>query len=759
MKRQIYLSASILALTAVLPAASALAQTQEKTDATKTTKGDGIVEVVVTATKRATNLQKVPMVVDVIGRDELAKASLSEMSQIQTLVPGLNIQQAGTLSQYYIRGVGGTVTGPADQPGISLNIDGAYSQSPVAGHVSFYDINHIEVLKGPQGTLFGRNATGGAINLTTNNPTFKNGFSVAADLGTYGRKKLEAVANYAIDDKVALRFAAMSAEHDGYYKDGLDDEDNYGFRGKLLYKPNERLTVLFSADYAVEGGKGSAMMPVDDSGHTLTSDSRAGPTDPIVTTFAETGVAPIYGWKAGDFNKYAHQNNKTHGVNLQVDYDLGPVNLTFLTANHTTALDTVSYLSGFALAQNYETKEDATELRLSSKNTGGRFSYVGGLYFYNAKVTGDILTVLGTTGSPILSARSGGFDPALILTGSHSFDTDNSMRDHAVFGQGQYQITSKLRFTLGARYLEEHQVRQGTTQLISFGVLGPETVSRAQKDYSRTIWRTGFDYTPSQQSTIYAYASSGWKSGDLMNYDSPYNNYKPESLTAYSLGTKNRLLNNRLQLNGEIFYWNYLNRQVLTFAVVENGGVATRAQVTVNAARSHIQGAEFDAAYRLTSVDTFGFAVEYIDQAVNDSFTLPSATPQNGCTLISGQLYDCSGSNMQQEPKFSGNISYEHEFEFKNGSRVSASIRSKFQSKSDITQSPTSAAGIQDAYTMTNLNVTYVEPHGRWSIGAYVNNVENSLVRVSSTGSPVTGTAWVTQLAPRTSGIQLKYMY
>ncbi|CAN5502149.1 TonB-dependent receptor [soil metagenome] len=756
MKQRMYWSSSALALSVAIctcPVSAVSAEQQAKASET-------ISEVIVTATKRATNLQDVPMVVDVVSNKDLERASLSQMQDVQTLVPGLNIQQTGTLSQYYIRGVGGTVTGPADQPGISLNIDGVYSQSPVAGHVSFYDLDHIEVLKGPQGTLFGRNSTGGAINLTTHNPVFANHVSVGVDLGNYGRKKVEAMANYAISDQAAVRLAAVSTEHDGYFKDGLDDEDNWGVRGKLLYQPDDRLSILIGADYGKEGGKGSGMMPlVEATGHSLTSDPRAGPTDPVVVNLARTGIAPIFGYPTGDFSKYARQDNETGGVNGQVDYDLGPVGMTLLASHHRASIDTVSYIAAFVLAQAYKTTESTAELRFTSKDEDARFKYVAGLYFYDQGVSGDVLGLFGSAGSPILSGRDGGFDPALVLTAGHQSNTDNHITDQAIFGQGQFQIVDKLSFTLGARYLNEKQTNKATSQAISVGVLGAKVPSLGEREDDRVIWRAGFDYTPTVRSTIYAYASSGWKSGGLAAYDAPYNSYKPEALTAYSIGSKNRFFDNRLQVNGELFYWDYTNRQLITFLLVTTGGVPSQSQVTVNSKQSHIQGAQLDVQYRASAHDTIGFAVEYIDEAKNDDFISPSLTPVTGCSAIGAMTYDCSGSNMTQEPKFSGNVSYEHIFEMRNGGQVSLNVRSKFQTKMDLQQSAQTEAGRQGAYTLTNLNLAYAAPSRRWSAGAYVTNLEDRLIRLSSVTSPVTGTSWSNYMAPRTYGLQLKFEY
>jgi len=217
-------------------------------------------EIIVTAQRRSENVQRAALAVDVVSTDKLALVSANRASDLVTLVPALQIGESGQGQQsLYLRGVGTFSANSYSDPAVAFNVDGVAIGRPSSMSGVLYDLARVEVLKGPQGTLYGRNATGGAINIVPNAPRLGQTSGYAAlTLGTYAEVHPEGAINVAVSETSAARLAFTYLRHDGYQSDGTGDADNYAFRGQYLIKPSSDFSIRLAGDYAHDGGHNAA---------------------------------------------------------------------------------------------------------------------------------------------------------------------------------------------------------------------------------------------------------------------------------------------------------------------------------------------------------------------------------------------------------------------------------------------------------------------------------------------------------------------
>jgi len=724
--------------------------------------GLALEEIIVTAEKRETDLQKTPVVVNVVSSETLKEASVTEVQNLQTVVPNLFVRRTGARVDFSIRGVASQIISGADQPSTAILIDGIYTQASASGLGSFLDLNQVEVLKGPQGTLFGRNATAGAVSIKSNNPEFKTTGSVDADIGNYSRANIAAVFNTALTDQLAIRAAFASNSRDGYFSDGYEDEKVYTGRLKVLYKPSENFSWLLSGNYAHQGGKGTGYVLLNRfTGQTYAADPWSGPTDP-----AYQAVLPAFRGYWGYGGRF---NQKTYGFNSQIDWKLGPGTLTVIGGHQVSVRDDVQ--------QNFQTTynpitEDSWEARFASNNPDSRLKWLGGLYYYNQDFYSDNFGAqTGITATAVppfsVSARNAQLDLGDFTSVTFTNGQQQRTTSYAAFTQETFAIVEAVRLTAGARWQHE-TIRRGGTRSWRYtnGTLVPPVTFTpwVEAEWDVLTWKGGVDFDLGKNSMGYLNVSTGWKAGKPNTFLAPYDKQAPEKMTAYTLGIKNRFFDDRLQLNGELFYWDYKDRQVnITKNPVFNTD-GTRAtaptgsfdvSVPLNAPKSHIQGADLDIAYVLTASDRVSLNVEYIDEATFDDL--------GGQVLAScPALKDCQAND---SPKWSGTVSYRHTQDIGSLGRLALDYSGKYQTKVllDVNGVPGEQAGYwQDAYYMSNVGLAYTPVSSSWNVRAYVNNAEDKRIKASATresaGAGATAVTYyrATFLPPRTYGVQLR---
>jgi iron complex outermembrane recepter protein len=730
------------------------------------TNGSGVAaldEVIVTAQRREENLQRAAIAVSAVAGDALTNQSISQATDLTRLVPSLQVAPASAFTQIYLRGVGTFGANAFAEQGVAFNLDGVYLSRPAAPAGLFYDLERLEVLKGPQGTLYGRNATGGAVNVITVKPKLgEYSGSIIGEVGNYEAVKLTGAANLPLGESVALRVAAQSAQHEGYFSDGYDDEDTQAIRGQLRAQLGEGFDINIMADFAKVGGKGSGgtIMPLLFGD----GDERLGPSDPrvIAAYLSRPPTRPVPQIIARD-NGY--QDNTFSGLSATINADLGFATLTVVPAYRKTDLDFLGYASSFLIDVTEKSEQTSLEARLG--NQGERLTWVVGAYWFDESVSANQLFDQASNATLILS----------------ELDT----RSYAVFGQATWSLTDQFRVTGGIRYTSDNKKQDTYAEsrpFVGFVPPGPPafipiiavipTISRSDVDFSQTTWKVGVEYDLAEDSLLYASVATGFKSGIL--YAAQGRNYsEPEELTAYTLGSKNRFLDNRLQINAEAFYWDYKDQQISHLGPVQVastpfGPIFGPVFVTENAGAATLYGVEVELLFQLTADDLFSANLQYLNTEYDDLryqyYSTSGAPPTVGCGVTSttqtgaapqARIFNvnCSGRPLPNAPEWALNVGYEHTFHIGERGALVVGVNSRLESSRYLSIDYLDQ-GRQDAYSLTNAFVTWETPTKGVAITGFVNNIEDELVFSNSLQSPAKSGVIYNQLRPpRTYGMRV----
>jgi iron complex outermembrane receptor protein len=714
-------------------------------------------EIVVTAQRREENLQKAAIAVSAVAGDALTKASVTQATDITRLVPAVQIAPAASFTQIYLRGVGTFGANAFAEQGVAFNLDGVYLSRPGAPAGLFYDLERLEVLKGPQGTLYGRNATGGAVNVITAKPKLgETSGRFGAEFGNYDTFKANGAVNLPLGEIAGLRLAGQLAKHDGYFSDGYDDEDTKAARATLRVDPAGGFDATISLDYADVGGMGSGgtIMPL------VGGDARLGPSDPrVVAAYVSrppTAPVPQLIAKADGY-----QNNKFYGAAATLNFDLGGAQLTVVPAWRKTDLDFRSYASGFLIDITEKSEQSSLEARLSGKTE--RLTWVLGGFAFSEDVDADQLFDQGSNGSYIRSKLK--------------------TKSAAVFGQATWSLSQRLRATGGLRYTKDNKNQDSYAESRPFVGFTPAftpiisvipTSATSDVNFKKATWKAGLEYDAGERSLLYASVATGFKSGVLFAARGQ-NWSRPENLTAYTIGSKNRFLDNRLQLNLEGFWWDYKDQQVSHLgatlaATTPAGNIYAPLFLTENAGAATIYGAEAELLFQATGNDLISANVQYLhtnyDELKYQAYSTTGPAPSIGCatTLTSqtgaspaARIYnvDCSGRPVVNAPKFVLNLAWEHTFHLVNGARVIAGADTRVESARYLSIDFLEA-GRQGGYMMSNARITYETPDGRWGVTGFVNNLENEVVFANSLQHPAKAGVIYNQVRPpRTYGLRI----
>jgi iron complex outermembrane receptor protein len=714
-------------------------------------------EVVVTAQRREENLQRAAVAVSAVAGDALTKASITQATDLTRLIPSVQIAPAASFTQVYLRGVGSFGANAFAEQGVALNLDGVYLSRLGAPAGIFYDLERVEVLKGPQGTLYGRNATGGAVNIITAKPKLgETSGQVSAEYGNYDAVKASGAVNLPLGQDAALRIAGQIAKHDGYFSDGYDDEDTKAVRAQLRYDPAGGFDATVSVDYADVGGMGSGgtIMPL------AGGDARLGPSDPRVVAayVARTPTAPVPQLIA---KNDGYQNNRFLGVGSTLNFDLGFAQLTVIPAWRKSDLDFRSYASGFLIDITENSKQSSLEARLAGKT--GPLTWVAGAYGFSEDVDADQL-----------------FDQASNASYIRSKLKTQSL---AAFGQATWSLTERLRATGGLRFTKDNKRQDsyaesrpfvGFTPAFTPIILTVPTTAKSDVDFKKTTWKVGLDYDLAEHSLLYATVATGYKSGVLFAA-SANNASKPEVMTAYTVGSKNRFLDNRLQFNLEGFWWDYKDQQISHLgaalaASTPAGNIYAPLFKTENAGKATIYGLEGELLFQITGDDLVSANVQYLHGQYDDlkyqAYSTTGPAPAVGCpvTLTSqvgtspaARIYnvDCSGKPLVNAPRWTANLAWEHTFHLTSGAKVLLGADTRLE-RSRYLSIDYLQEGRQGGYAMSNAHATFETADDKWAVTAFVNNIEDVVVFANSLQSPAkAGVVYNQVRPPRTYGLRV----
>jgi iron complex outermembrane recepter protein len=708
-----------LCLLAIAPVAAAA-------DASDT---EALEEIVVTAQHKEENAQSTPIAMSVYTGDTVKENNIVDIASLAAFAPDVNFSTSEGSPIITIRGVSSLDVTENGDPAVAINTDGFYVNRPYGLDATLYDIDRIEVLRGPQGTLNGRNAIGGAINIVTAQPT--NTFAAYASLayGNYNTLEFQGMVNLPISDTVQLRAAFMSISHDGYRNNApqpdADDADNKSGRVELAFEPFENFRGLVTVQFTKEGGLGDSLQNIP------YIYSSTGALDHNLPPGINPYTFPIATPPSLSLNDRLTRFNFT--------YDLGPVMLTALGGfdhiewHHATdQSSTVNKPPVQTFIQNEYPNTFNGELRASSKTDSPLQWQVGTFYFRENS------HLVSYSGAPQVDGTYNEFFGFVYSTRS---------RSAAGYGQASYLLTSDLKLTAGVRYTSDFKGEAGYYGDLTVGPSSGYAYQSGSSSSTKTTYHAALDYNVTAKNLLYAKVDTGYKAGGFNFGGAPYN---PETVTSFEIGSKNRFFDDTLQWNFAAFDENDQGQQVATYAFLPNG---LAEQLTENAGKSKIWGGETDFIYKVPYIGTLNATVNYLHARYTDFLSV--ADPSDPTAHGNVQL---AGNTPPQAPTWSAQLGLEHHWEAFNGT-VTGRVQSKIQSSSNFSfyNFPDTR---REGYTLSDAFLSYAPTGGsagaHWKVTAYVKNLENSAV-FSTAQEDTYAFAYTYQwFPPRTYGLRLE---
>lgn len=730
------ISAAIL-----VPASLALAQS-----------GSGkLEETVVTAERRVSTVQDTAAAITAISGESLERLGVAAPEDLMKTTPGLYANTAGANQmQFYIRGVGNFAANTFAEGAVAFSLDGVYLSRSSTYAGLFFDLDRVEVLKGPQGTLYGRNATGGAINLLTTRPEIGGEFGgyVRGELGNENHVLVNAAANIPVSDTFALRAAAQVLDHDGYMADGTGDAGSWSGRLSSLYEPNDRLSLQLIVDYQNVDDKGSGGTIVGPNpafkGDYIGSDAwDVGPTSPEANALLVANSGFISRSPLGD--PKPSNEVETTGVIAQLDWELDIGTLTALGAYRDSSYNYINYTPGFLLDVDEDADQSSLEVRLASKADGG-LEWVVGAYYFDEDITTDSFF--------LQQANYPGANP---LENSTRLGPKLNTETWAVFGQLTVPVGDQLRLVAGLRYTDEQKTMDGdvSSDPIFSGPVVVEYPLVGDESWTDTTWKAGVEYDLSDDSMLYANVATGFKAGGFYAEQAQYgNSYDPEELIAYSIGSKNRFMDDSLQLNAEAFYWDYTDHQE---SHLVDGAGGYNLFITENIGTAEIWGLDLESEFLPTARDRISLQLQYLHNEFTEFQyeTFAVGPPNVGCptTLKEGNTYlvNCDGFDGIRSPEWAGTLGYQHIFAVGEGELV-LDLRAQY---TDSTYNAIEylEEQLQDSYTWYDASLTWYSAGDRYSLGLWGRNLTEEEVSTNGFISPFTTLVYGPVRPPRTYGV------
>ena len=688
---------------------------EEKQEAMK------VEQVIVTATRREQFLQDVPASVTAMSGKTVEKSNFRELTDIQYLAPNVAFSATNPVSNgggYQIRGVGTQTYDSGVEQTVGLVVDGVViglSRDP--GAAGFSDIERVEVLRGPQGTLFGKNSSAGVIQVVTKRPRIgENSGEVNLSFGERKERIARGIVNVATGATTGLRLAAYYQAQDGAIpylvrKDGaIGDRDNKGLRAKFLWNATENLSVLVSAEHQKSFARDS---------HTIESLGTSALYNSQFARFDQKPGPGVYkSYQDGDWTADA----TIRGASVQLDYAMGDHTLTAITAYRkleSTQLSDIDAAPANIFNNSdggVDSKEFTQELGLASPS-GERLEYVAGLYYYrtvNAGWTTQVGNYYGLFGRPV-------------VLGGGVRDQSNESRNYAAFGQGTYRLNGSLKAIAGLRYTSDkvHGVMRITPLPYPAVVQGALSPFDGRTSANNVSGKLGLQYEPNKEFMAYATYSRGYK-GPAISGVSQMVVIDPETVDSYEAGTRSTLLGGRVTFNATVYSSDYKDFQAQTLDAGANPPVFTLA----NAGLMRTRGVELESTARLNRELDLTLGAAYSDARFKDFYGTcytgqPLSTVQGvGCYVDAAtrlQVANYAGERLPNAPKWTYLVRTSYRRAFGNGLALDATANWSWRSEAQATVADPRAA--MDAYGLLNLNVGVGKQDGAWRAGIYARNL------------------------------------
>lgn len=698
--------------------------------------GPGLEEIVVTAFKREQSLQNVPAAISAIGAQAIKDEGITDATNLQFYVPSLVAGTLAGVTAVSIRGVGLNQYGPTSQPGVAVNIDGVYQARTLSGGLGDMDLERVEVLRGPQGTLYGRNATGGAVNFITAEPTDKFEGSLLAGFASYDEYHLNAVLNAPLSDSVRTR---LTVDYDDRQHGFVENVIPGGPDADMGSVVNTRLKI--AADLASNLEADLSVFYLHRVGAFPWLQLVSPPSAAAITgnPFLAGTVVPTeplrFSADAG-----SESDLDTYGGSATFNLSLGSTQLKSITAYswydyHSFYDSDGTNVSFVTLGEGYKSTTFSQEFDLHGAL--GSLDWLFGVFYMD-----DDLRNTAQFDFP------SGYPASLLVPGG-SLTTANvpyRTQSGAVFTDDTIGITSKLRMIVGARYSQDKVTTRSDTTVdgleVAPGFVLPTLVTcdgvLSDPTFRSLTPRAGLQYDVSSEVGSYFTVSRGFKDGGV---DGCNTIYQPEKITAYEGGLRTRLFGDTVTLNPTIFYYDYTD-----FQVTEILGLTSP---VVNAPKATELGFELESSWRANSHLSVNANLTLLDGKYGAGF-------YNTDTLnLALGAQDLSGKRLNRAPTASGSVGFEY--------RTSESEHGRLSFRANVYASSrvyfrefNSPLDSQSPYSVANLSLIWDSSSDRYSTRFYVNNVgdTHSLSQVGASDSY--GSRFAAYAPPRQLGVELR---
>lgn len=770
--------------------------------------------VTVSAQQRDQNAQDVPITLQVISDKNIDILAADDIGDLDTFIPGLEVSNGSpTQPRYSIRGVTTSDFGVGTDPAVGVYVDGIYSARSGASLLAFNDVERIEVVKGPQGTLYGRNSAAGAVAITTRKPSDKFEAEIGARVGEFNKRRLEGLINVPLSDTVAVRVNAVVNKRDGLFEDaatGQDyrTEDNWAVRGAVRWDltPNLRAILTYTHDELDQDARpaiGLVTLPTAPGTPSL-------PADPA--TYINPFTAPILNDVVGNSEK-----RNLDEATLNVSYDLGEMVLTSLTSYRTFSTnnredeDGTNRIETYFDTNNREWNDSYyQEFRLSGET--GRFNWIAGTSYYNETAdqrsdtftyTDTINTILGNIGAGTPLSDIENFVlipndiPISLLGHGWSEDMINSgdFNAFAVFGDVIWAATDRLNLTAGLRYTRDEKTFSwlngprsapefdaALQALDDLGILGlvgasPDdfafdiifdlssltgvpcdngvTVAEGVKCESSDSWsnvspRFVADYKLTDDILLFGSYAKGYKAGGFNSVEVA-SNFDNEDVTNYEFGVKSTFPSANLLVNVSYFQYTYNDKQAISLVLLPG---ATVPQYVVETSDEEASG--FDLETRWTPTDALSFFgnAQYIDVTYKDRVNR-------------------SGTDLSGEPtgvpEWSFAIGANYVLDLANHGDLEFSIAHAYEGECRSNSEALAQGGCSGAYSFdvggakerTDVRVFWRDNSGHYQVGGFVNNLfDNQYVDgINNLTTDTLGTPFTITTEPQIWGVDFKWIY
>ena len=702
----------LFAMAAVLPSGQALAQVAHD--------GTQLTEIVVTAEKRERSLDRTPIAITTYTADQIEAQGLVDLRDLMARTPNVIVSQSPLGGGApFIRGVGPNAYGLGVDPNVSIYVDGVLQPRATAFLADFLDVGRVEVLRGPQGTLYGRNATSGAMNIISQEASPEFGLRADVEFGNYDNRRLRAAVNVPLATDVAtLRVAGTLHEQDSYRENTLQDvrrkqKDLQAIRGALTLTPSEDVTITLAADYLLDKAQGELPMKLVSMG-------------PLLASFA-----PLFGVELPEDDFEVHQDLSQdmtigrlehYGFSGTLDWDIGDLTLTSITGyrklNSTVRYDADITEIPFLFNLNREVVDQFSEEVRLGNGSGSNFEWLVGAFYFTQDGSGSF-----DTGIPLLGD--------LLATNTATIKT----KAFALFGQASYMLTPQLRATAGARYSWERKRHT----LVQSGVTAP--LANGSESWNSFTPRIGLDYFIDDNTMLYASISKGFKSGGF-NSSTDQPPFDPETLWSYEAGLKGSAFDKRLRFALSGFYYDYSDLQVTVFVEASGGSGRT---VTSNAASARLYGFEAELTALpvenlLINASLAAVKSEYRDFVTRDP-NFPGLGPQ-----------DLSGNNLAFSPRMTANFGIQYGIPLGTGTKLTPRFEVLYHGNTNY--DPFNyAITTQGGYATMDGRLTLDLPMNDLYIAAYVKNLADKHYLLAASSTETLGLIHIFG-APRQIGVQ-----